>query len=184
MSEVFQVESVQSCERDMFLLLALDSLWRFPFYRKGTRKIVPEREKESRRSASWLVSEWPTLLTGALIRERKQICGCYKFVLSFPAVSLMSCSSYLDGFRDGNRWPYSCCFVGFVLLGFSLICLVGIFLELFNIARSILMPLPSNFYSIHFVGIHMVALTQLLLGRNCVLFYQICQTSIWLITYQ
>ena len=50
---MFQVESVQSCERDMFLLLAPDSL--FDVVRsteKGPEKIVPEREKELMRSAS------------------------------------------------------------------------------------------------------------------------------------
>ena len=41
----------QSCERDVFLLLAQGSLT-LSVLPKGTRKIVPEREKESMRSAS------------------------------------------------------------------------------------------------------------------------------------
>ena len=52
---MFQVESEQSCGRDMFLLLAPDSLSLSDVVRsteKGPEKIVPEREKESMRSAS------------------------------------------------------------------------------------------------------------------------------------
>ena len=45
------MESVQSCERDIFLLLAPGSLT-LSVLPKGTRKIVPEREKELMRSAS------------------------------------------------------------------------------------------------------------------------------------
>ena len=41
----------QSCERDVFLLLAQGSLI-LSVILKGTRKIVPEREKELMRSAS------------------------------------------------------------------------------------------------------------------------------------
>ena len=41
----------QSCERDVFLLLAQGSLT-LSVLQKGTRKIVPEREKELMRSAS------------------------------------------------------------------------------------------------------------------------------------
>ena len=47
-------------------------------------------------------------------------------------------------FVIGGRWPYSCCFVG---------CC---FQDLFNIACSILVRLPSSFLSICFVGIHVV----------------------------
>ena len=44
---------------------------------------------------------------------------------------------------DGG-WPYSCCFVG---------CC---FQHLFNIARSILVKLPSSFFSIRLVSVHVV----------------------------
>ena len=47
----------------------------------------------------------------------------------------MSGSSNFDSFRDGGRWPYSSCFVG---------CCLN---DLFNIARSILVQLPSSFFS-------------------------------------
>ena len=40
---------------------------------------------------------------------------------------------------DGGKWPYSCCFVGCCLQDF------------FNIACSILVQLPSSFFSIHLV---------------------------------
>ena len=44
----------------------------------------------------------------------------------------------------GGKWPYSCCFVG---------CCSH---DLFNIARSILVLLPSSFFSICFVSVHVV----------------------------
>ena len=44
----------------------------------------------------------------------------------------------------GDRWPYSCCFVG---------CC---FQDLFNIARSILVQLPSSFFSMRFFSIQVV----------------------------
>ena len=47
-------------------------------------------------------------------------------------------------FVMGGMWPYSCCFVGCCLL------------DLFNIARSILVLLPSSFFSIHLVSVHVV----------------------------
>ena len=47
----------------------------------------------------------------------------YEVVHTSPAVSRMSGSS---SFRDGGKWPYSCCFVGCYLQ------------DLFNTARSIL----------------------------------------------
>ena len=49
-------------------------------------------------------------------------------------------------FVIGGKWPYSCCFVGCCLQDF------------FNIARSILVYLPSRFFSIHLVSIHVVHL--------------------------
>ena len=41
-------------------------------------------------------------------------------------------------FLMGGRWPYSCHY------------------DLFNIARSILVYLPSSFFSIRFVSVHLV----------------------------
>ena len=46
--------------------------------------------------------------------------------------------------KMGIQWRYSCCFMGCCLL------------DLFNIARSVLVQFPSNFFSIHFVSIHVV----------------------------
>ena len=47
-------------------------------------------------------------------------------------------------FRMGSRWPYSCCFVGCCLKDF------------FNITRSIPVLLPSSFFSICLVNVHVV----------------------------
>ena len=47
-------------------------------------------------------------------------------------------------FVMGGRWPYSCCSVGCCLQDF------------FNIARSILVQLPSSFFSIRLVSVHIV----------------------------
>ena len=44
----------------------------------------------------------------------------------------------------GGRWPYSCCFGG------------GCLQDLFNIARNILVYLPSSFFSIRLVSVHVV----------------------------
>ena len=46
----------------------------------------------------------------------------------------------------GGRWPYSCFFVR---------CC---YQDLFNIARSILVQIPSSFLSIHLVSVHVVHL--------------------------
>ena len=47
-------------------------------------------------------------------------------------------------FVMGSRWPYSCCFVGCCLQ------------DLFTIARSILVELPSSFFSRRLVSIYVV----------------------------
>ena len=49
-------------------------------------------------------------------------------------------------FMMGGRWLYSCCFVGCCLY------------DLFNIACSILVYLPSSFFSIRFISVHVVHL--------------------------
>ena len=75
-----------------------------------------------------------------------------------------------------GRWPFSCCFVG---------CC---FQDLYNMARSILVQLPSNFFlytlSQRLFGDHIIELTRPLLGIICILFYRISLTSIWSITYR
>ena len=72
MSEVFQVESVQSCERDMFLLLAPDSLWHCPFYRKGTRK-NSSWGGEGINALCQLIGQWVTDFLNRGIDSRKEI---------------------------------------------------------------------------------------------------------------
>ena len=62
---------------------------------------------------------------------------------------LQQCATYLVHlilmvFVMDGWWPYSCCFVGFCLL------------DVFNIAHSILVSLPSSFFSIRLISIHMV----------------------------
>ena len=64
----------------------------------------------------------------------------YEFVLASPAMSCMSCSSYLV-LDIGRRWPYNCCFVK---------CC---FQDLFCITYSILVQFLSSFCSVHFVSI-------------------------------
>ena len=49
-------------------------------------------------------------------------------------------------FVMSSRWPYSCCFVGCCLQ------------ELFNIARNILVQLPSSFFSIRLVSVYVAHL--------------------------
>ena len=73
----------------------------------------------------------------------------------------MSCSSNLDDFRDGGKWLYSCCFME---------CC---FLDLFNIARSLLVRFLSTFFSIRLVSVHAVHPYSSKIGTNCVLFYWI-----------
>ena len=60
-------------------------------------------------------------------------------------------------FVMGGRWLYSCCFLGCCLL------------DLFNIARSILVLLPSSFFSIRLVSVHAAGrnLRFILLARSC-----------------
>ena len=68
----------------------------------------------------------------------------YVFVLSPLEMSRMSCLSYLNGFKMGGRRPYRCCFVE---------CC---FQDLFNISLSILVWLPSSFFSIRLVSVYVV----------------------------
>ena len=86
--------------------------------------------------------------------------GCPAFAWPYAGVhrstSLMSSSMLLQQcpaclvrltwifFVMGGRWPYSWCFVG---------CCCQ---DLFNIARNILVWLPSSFFSSHFVSIQVV----------------------------
>ena len=73
----------------------------------------------------------------------------------------------------GGKWPYSCYFVE---------CY---FKDLFNIAYSIFVQVPSSFCSIRLVSVHVVhyivELTRPMLGKNWILCYRISLTSI---TYQ
>ena len=66
------------------------------------------------------------------------------FVLTSTAVSYISCSSNLDDLQMGGSWPYNYCFVGYC------------FQDLFSISRSILVQLPSSFFSIGLVSVHVM----------------------------
>ena len=66
--------------------------------------------------------------------------------LMISSLILLSCLACLVGltlivFEIGGRWPYSCCFVECSLNDF------------YTIARSILVKLPSSFFSIRLVSI-------------------------------
>ena len=78
-------------------------------------------------------------------------------------------------FMMGVRWLYSWCLVG---------CCHQ---DLFNIARSILMWLPSSFFSSRFVSMQVVHPYSIidwpLPGRNCVSFYWSGVISIWSMSY-
>ena len=67
----------------------------------------------------------------------------FDLVPASPAVSCMSGSSLIVFLMDG-RWPYRCCLV---------VCCLQ---ELFNIARNIIVLLPSSFFSTRFVSVHLV----------------------------
>ena len=67
----------------------------------------------------------------------------YELVPTSPAVSCISGSSWIV-FVMGGKWLYSCCFVG--------CCIQNLFIT----AHSILVQLPSSFFSIHFVSVHVV----------------------------
>ena len=93
------------------------------------------------RSCCRLVLDGPTL-------DRK--CEGVHRITSLISLSLIlqqgpACLRLISmGFEMGGRWLYWCCFV------------VCCFQYLFNIARSILVQLPSSFFSIHLVSIHVV----------------------------
>ena len=55
------------------------------------------------------------LLVGQHLLVRVRDSVTLEFVLAPLAASRVSCSSYLDGFRDG---PYSCCVPGMLVAGF------------------------------------------------------------------
>ena len=68
----------------------------------------------------------------------------YEYVLTSPAVSCISCLSYLDVLVMGGKCPCSCCFVW---------CC---FQDLFNMACSILVQLLSSFFTIRLVSVYVV----------------------------
>ena len=73
-------------------------------------------------------------------------------------------------FEMGRRWLYSSCFVGCCLQ------------DLFNTARCILVQLPSSFFSIHLVSVHVVhsysSMDMTTAWKKYALFYCIGLTSI------
>ena len=71
--------------------------------------------------------------------QTEKVKKSYELVPTSPAASRMSGSCNCDG-----RWSYSCCFVGCCLQ------------DLFSIACSILVYLPSSFCSIRFVSVHVM----------------------------
>ena len=86
-------------------------------------------------------SSWLSCLCSSMWKGPQEYVA-YELVLTSPAVSCMSGSSNLGSFHDG--WPYSYCF--------ERCCLQ----DWFNIAHSILVQLPSSFFSLRLVSIHLV----------------------------
>ena len=78
-------------------------------------------------------------------------------------------------FVMGGRWPYRCCFVGCCLQ------------DLFNIACSILVLLPSSFFSSCLVSVHVVhpysRIDTITAWKKLHFIYWSGLTSIWPITY-
>ena len=91
----------------------------------------------------YIGSCWSSCLCSVMWR------GAQEYISYELACLLQQCSACLVRLTwivyvmDG-RWPYSCCFVGCYLH------------DLFNTARSILVLLPSSFFSIRLVSIHVV----------------------------
>ena len=87
----------------------------------------------------------------------------YEFVRTSRAVSCNLVRMIWMVLEMGGRWPYSCCLMG---------CC---FQVLFNIARSILVQLPSSFFSIRFVRIHVLhpysSMNTTATWKKCVLSY-------------
>ena len=79
-------------------------------------------------------------------------------------------------FLMGGRWSYSCCFVGCCLQ------------DLFNIACSILVQLPSIFFSIRLLSVHVLhpysSIDTTALWKKCVLFHLSGLSFIWPIDYR
>ena len=67
-------------------------------------------------STELLGTSWSSSLCSSVWRGPPEY-TVYEFVLTSPAVSCMSGSSKLDGFRD--RWLYSCCFLGWCLTSYK-----------------------------------------------------------------
>ena len=66
-------------------------------------------------------SSWSSCLCSSMWRGPQKYIT-YEFVPTSPAVSHMSGSSNLDSFRDGGKWPYSCCLVGVLPPGLVQYC--------------------------------------------------------------
>ena len=90
----------------------------------------------------------------------------YELVLNSPAVSRMYGWLTLKVFVMGGRWPYNCCFV-----------------RCFNITCSILAFLPSNFFFIRLIRVHVVhpysSMDTTVSWKKYILFYRSVLTSIW-----
>ena len=100
----------------------------------------------------------------------------YSKVIIYQKLSWHLVRLTLIVFEIGGRWPDCCCLVGCFLL------------DLFETTRSILVELPSSFFSIRLVSVHVVhpyiSIDTTAAWKNCVLFYRSGLTSIWPIVYR
>ena len=119
---------------------------------------------------------WPVvdkfLLDSQNVRVKGSIGELHLLVCPYFSRSVsLSCSSYLDGFRDWRLVAVQLLFCRMLLLGFV----------------EFLCNSHLDFFLYTFLGslwcLHIVVLTRPLLRRNCALFYRISQISIWSITY-
>ena len=100
----------------------------------------------------------------------------FEFVPTSPAMSRMSGLSNLIVFVMDCRWLYSCWFVGCCLQ------------NLFNVVRCIFVKLPSSFFSIRLINVHVVhpysSFVTTAAWKRCLLFYRSGLTSILPIAYR
>ena len=93
-----------SRERDLFLLLVHGSLT-LSVLPKGTRNIVLERKKELMHSASWLVSEWPTLFAGHwFVKGNRSVAATLSSInISFSYLTAIWRHNWLN---QNNMWDF------------------------------------------------------------------------------
>ena len=93
----------------------------------------------------WAVDKFLLVILHLCVHVKGSIGECHLWVCPCTSSSIPHFVHWIwMVFEIGGRYPYSCCFVG---------CC---FQDLSNIACSILMQLPSSFFSLNLVSVHVV----------------------------